>query len=203
MPRRSVWWAWPSSSDVHCARATARQSARRTARLPLPAAGAGSAPHESGGEGQLSPAAIGKVESSLVRSAFMRMVLKLNEAAFRPLFMRMFDWAVLDLVDDADEDAAAADGVVARQVVLFKTFNALSETLRSLVSSYYSTLLDQVVELLSGWSKLSRSPAAGSVQAELWCTSCVRSSSRPRTTRESSGTPRVWRASLRTLLLTR
>jgi U3 small nucleolar RNA-associated protein 10 len=121
-----------------------------------------------GGEGQLSPAAIGKVESSLVRSAFMRMVLKLNEAAFRPLFMRMFDWAVLDLVDDADEDAAAADGVVARQVVLFKTFNALSETLRSLVSSYYSTLLDQVVELLSGWSKLSRSPAAGSVQAELW-----------------------------------
>lgn len=122
------------------------------------------------GYNRLSSASIGQIESSLVRSAFMRMVLKLNEASFRPLFMRMFDWAVLDLVDDDDTDSAAeADGIVARQIVLFKTFNALSETLRSLVSSYYAVLLDQVIELLSTWSKATRvSGSTQALQKELW-----------------------------------
>ncbi len=50
--------------------------------------------------------------------------------------------------------------------MLFKTFNALSETLRSLVSSYYAVLLDQVIELLSGWSQLLGRGAA--MQKELW-----------------------------------
>lgn len=100
----------------------------------------------------------------------MRMVLKLNEASFRPLFMRMFDRAVLDLVDDDDSDSAAeVDGIVARQIVLFKTFNALSETLRSLVSSYYAVLLDQVIELLNTWSKATRVPGSTqALQKELW-----------------------------------
>ncbi|KAJ1018800.1 hypothetical protein NDA16_004605 [Ustilago loliicola] len=119
---------------------------------------------------KLSPASIGRIESSLVESAFMRMVLKLNEASFRPLFLRMFDWAVLDLADDDNADAAAeADGIVARQIVLFKTFNALSETLRSLVSSYYAVLLDQVIELLTTWSKATRvSGSTQALQKELW-----------------------------------
>ncbi|EST04888.1 BP28, C-terminal domain protein [Kalmanozyma brasiliensis GHG001] len=107
----------------------------------------------------LSKTAIGRIESSLVGGPFIRMVLKLNEASFRPLFMRMFDWAVLDLVDD---DTSDVEGTVARQVVLFKTFNALSETLRGLVSSYYAVLLDQVLELLRGWSQ------GGRVERELW-----------------------------------
>ncbi len=122
-----------------------------------------------GGEEQLSSAEIGRIESSLVGSAFMRMVLKLNEASFRPLFMRMFDWAVLDLVDDNEDDEEEADGIAARQIVLFKTFNALSETLRSLVSSYYAVLLDQVIELLNTWSKAGRSSASSqALQKELW-----------------------------------
>ncbi|SNX84833.1 related to UTP10 - nucleolar protein, component of the small subunit processome [Melanopsichium pennsylvanicum] len=115
---------------------------------------------------KLSQDAIGRIETSLVGSAFMRMVLKLNEASFRPLFMRMFDWAVLDLVDDVDNDSAAeAEGIIARQIVLFKTFNALSETLRSLVSSYFAVLLDQVTELLDTWSKTARATQG---QKELW-----------------------------------
>lgn len=116
----------------------------------------------------LSQASIGRIESSLVGSAFMRMVLKLNEASFRPLFMRMFDWAVLDLVDDNTDTVAEADGILARQVVLFKTFNALSETLRSLVSSYYAVLLDQVIELLNTWCKGLGSSSSQPLQKELW-----------------------------------
>ena len=119
----------------------------------------------------LSQALIGRIESSLVTVPLMRMVLKLNEASFRPLFMRMFDWAVLDLVDEGDDDDAGseADGVVARQVVLFKTLNALSETLRSLVSSYYAVVLDQVIELLNGWSRSAGSRGVRSgMQRQLW-----------------------------------
>lgn len=124
------------------------------------------------GNGKLSRASIARIETSLVSLPFMRMVLKLNEASFRPLFMRMFDWAVLDLVDgdEVDVHSEETDAIVARQVVLFKTFNALSETLRSLVSSYYAVLLDQVIELLSTWSKLAAraTVAHQSMQRELW-----------------------------------
>lgn len=120
-----------------------------------------------GSQAGLSQASIGRIESSLVTLPFMRIVLKLNEASFRPLFMRMFDWAVLDLVDDDDDTSEEVEGIVARQIVLFKTFNALSETLRSLVSSYYAVLLDQVIELLNTWSKCGSS-GQQSTQRELW-----------------------------------
>jgi U3 small nucleolar RNA-associated protein 10 len=79
----------------------------------------------------------------------------------------MFDWAVLDLVDDGDGNGnGAEDGVLARQIVLFKTFNALSTTLRSLVSSYYAVLLDQVVELLGAFATAPSAPVAA--RHELW-----------------------------------
>ncbi|KAJ9477870.1 U3 small nucleolar RNA-associated protein 10 [Pseudozyma hubeiensis] len=123
------------------------------------------------GNSKLTQASIGRIESSLISLPFIRMVLKLNEASFRPLFMRMFDWAVLDLVDGDDAASTSeSDDIVARQIVLFKTFNSLSETLRSLVSSYYAVLLDQVIELLTTWSDLTpRTPIAQqSMQRELW-----------------------------------
>jgi U3 small nucleolar RNA-associated protein 10 len=40
--------------------------------------------------------AIASVENSAVGS-FLELVTKLNEATFRPLFVRLYDWAVIDL----------------------------------------------------------------------------------------------------------
>ncbi|SPO40566.1 related to UTP10 - nucleolar protein, component of the small subunit processome [Pseudozyma flocculosa] len=93
---------------------------------------------------------VGAIEEHAIQ-ALLRMVLKLNESSFRPLFLRLFDWAVLDLVDD---DTAPGDAaLLARQVVLYKTFNALSDQLRGLVSGYYSVLLDHSVEMLQHFGR--------------------------------------------------
>lgn len=83
--------------------------------------------------------------------AFVRMVLKLNETTFRPLFLRIYDWAVLDLIED---DTPINDpGLCARRMVLYKVMNALSDQLKGLVSGYYATMLDHTIELLQAYNK--------------------------------------------------
>lgn len=46
--------------------------------------------------------AIASVEDSAVGS-FLELVTKLNEATFRPLFVRLYDWAVIDLSEGKGE----------------------------------------------------------------------------------------------------
>lgn len=41
---------------------------------------------------------IGEVENSAIGS-FLELVTKLNEATFKPLFIRLYDWAVIDLAE--------------------------------------------------------------------------------------------------------
>jgi U3 small nucleolar RNA-associated protein 10 len=105
---------------------------------------------------------VNAVEDSTVR-VFVRLVLKLNETTFRPLFLRIYDWAALDLVEESDGELPVNDvGLVARRIALYKISNALSDQLRGLVSHYYSTLLDLTIELLAAFR-------AREVQnAELW-----------------------------------
>lgn len=50
----------------------------------------------------------------------------MNEQTFRPLFLRTYDWAVIDLADE--EDAATA--LTARRVVLYKLVDRLLTQLR-------------------------------------------------------------------------
>lgn len=45
---------------------------------------------------------INKVEDSAIGS-FLELVTKLNEATFRPLFVRVYDWAVIDLSEGKGE----------------------------------------------------------------------------------------------------
>lgn len=58
--------------------------------------------------------------------AFVQFILKLNEQTFRPLFLRTYDWAVIDLADE--EDAVAS--LTARRVVLYKLVDRLLTQLR-------------------------------------------------------------------------
>ncbi|GAA6015436.1 hypothetical protein JCM10207_008593 [Rhodosporidiobolus poonsookiae] len=83
--------------------------------------------------------------------AFVQFILKLNEQLFRPLFLRAYDWAVIDL---AESDAAdAVEGLVARRTVLYKMVDRLLSQLRSIFVPYYSFMLEQTVELLDGFAK--------------------------------------------------
>lgn len=85
----------------------------------------------------LTNAEIHEIENSCLKG-FLKMVLKLNETTFRPLFLRIFDWAVLDLVEEegleSDSEKVFSDhGICARRLVLYKVINLLLEGLRGLV----------------------------------------------------------------------
>ena len=51
----------------------------------------------------------------------MQFILKLNEQTFRPLFLRTYDWAVIDLADEPD----ATQALTARRTVLYKLIDKL------------------------------------------------------------------------------
>jgi len=74
--------------------------------------------------------------------AFVQFILKLNEQLFRPLFLRTYDWAVIELADEAD----AQDGLSARRIVLYKIVDRLLAQLR--VSSLFSVLFINSIVLI-------------------------------------------------------
>ncbi|CAO1622695.1 unnamed protein product [Sympodiomycopsis kandeliae] len=116
-------------------------------------------------------AQIRAIEDSAIK-AFTKLVMKLNETSFRPLFLRIFDWAALDLADD--DLPMSDDGLVARRIALYKVNNALQDQLKGLISHYYSTVLELTIELMEGYRD-------GQMQnAELWfaITSSVEKSAR-------------------------
>ncbi|GAA5990412.1 hypothetical protein JCM10908_007359 [Rhodotorula pacifica] len=81
--------------------------------------------------------------------AFVQFILKLNEQLFRPLFLRTYDWAVIDLAEE--EDAAA--GLVARRTVLYRVVDRLLGQLKSIFVPYFAFMLDQTVDLLEQAAK--------------------------------------------------
>ncbi|UZJ57293.1 hypothetical protein CBS101457_006613 [Exobasidium rhododendri] len=118
---------------------------------------------------KLSTADLIIVEDKAV-SVFLKLVLKLNESTFRPLFLRICDWAMLDLAseedenDDGEEAGAGRTGqeIVARKIVLFKVMNALLAQLGELVTNYYLNVLDGAVDILQD------SAASRLESEELW-----------------------------------
>jgi U3 small nucleolar RNA-associated protein 10 len=100
-------------------------------------------------------------------SVFLKLVLKLNEGTFRPLFLRVCDWALLDLLDEEEQDDDVENSVnneqlTARKIVLFKVINALLAQLGELVTNYYLNVLDGAVEVLQSVERGSLS------NEELW-----------------------------------
>ncbi|CAO1628552.1 unnamed protein product [Jaminaea pallidilutea] len=88
------------------------------------------------------------VENTAIK-AFMSLVLKLNELALRPLYLRIYDWAALDLSEDGK--SVSEPGLVARRLVFYRVNNALHEQLQGLVSRCYATTLDLTLELLEAY----------------------------------------------------
>ncbi|PKI82871.1 Utp10p [Malassezia vespertilionis] len=76
---------------------------------------------------------------------YVALALKLSETQFRPLFLRTYDWAAVDLLED---DAPDEGALRARQLVFFQVVNALLEQLRGMFVAYYGVLLDLAQESL-------------------------------------------------------
>ncbi|OBZ74951.1 U3 small nucleolar RNA-associated protein 10 [Grifola frondosa] len=84
-------------------------------------------------------------------AAFLELVVKLNETAFRPLFRRLFDWAF-----------TGSDSDVARKAIFCRIDAALLDYFKALMVPYTSFVWQPLVELLREYSE-------GSVQDHaLW-----------------------------------
>lgn len=101
---------------------------------------------------------VNDVEESAIGS-FLELVTKLNEPTFKPLFIRLYDWAVIDLAEGKDAD----DGrLTERKIVLLHVMMGLLTKFKNLLSPYMGTLLPHIQELLPAF-------ASGSVRSEpLW-----------------------------------
>ncbi|KAI0270487.1 hypothetical protein BC834DRAFT_967272 [Gloeopeniophorella convolvens] len=81
-------------------------------------------------------AEVSKIEGAAV-AAFVELVTKLNDTAFRPLFRRLFDWAF-----------TVAESSIARKVAFCNAYIALMDYFKSLMTPYLSFLLPHFLELL-------------------------------------------------------
>lgn len=72
-------------------------------------------------------------------------VLKLNDKSFRPLFASIVRWAFDENKDEQHNRSLHLQS-------FFKFFNKLQEQLQSIITTYYSYLLDSVEKLLSNFS---------------------------------------------------
>ncbi|WVQ95966.1 hypothetical protein IAU59_003065 [Kwoniella sp. CBS 9459] len=93
-------------------------------------------------------ATVNDIEESAIGS-FLELVTKLNEATFKPLFIRLYDWAVIDLA----EDKAIDDGrLVERKIVLLHVMMGLLVKFKNLLSPYIATLLPHIQEVLPAYA---------------------------------------------------
>jgi U3 small nucleolar RNA-associated protein 10 len=74
----------------------------------------------------------------------IKMIYKLNDKCFRPIFARMVEWSN----DDSVMDTGA--GKSARQTALFGFTEHFFETLKSIVTSYSGFIVEGVTEVLQG-----------------------------------------------------
>ncbi|MCO5589750.1 hypothetical protein L7F22_043719 [Adiantum nelumboides] len=108
---------------------------------------------------KLSDESLATIEAKTV-GVFVRLVFRLNETTFRPLFLRLCDWALVDLAEEGEEENKIdniGEQVYARQTVLYKALNALLEELGELISHYYVNVLDSTIETLNNGKLLPES----------------------------------------------
>jgi len=87
---------------------------------------------------------IAQIES-IASSAFLSLVLKINDETLKPLLFRLIDWATIDLPSDQHQQG------VARSIVLYKVFDALLGHLQTLAVPYFTHLINHTVTMLNGF----------------------------------------------------
>ncbi|RKP31958.1 BP28CT-domain-containing protein [Metschnikowia bicuspidata] len=103
------------------------------------------------GEGHFSENTIASIEASFHQSA-LKYVMKLNDKNFRPLFASLVRWAF-----NGEGAGVLKSNESDRLVAFFKIFNKLQDSLKSIVTSYYSYLLDPAIKLLKEFESGAKS----------------------------------------------
>ncbi|MCJ1475512.1 snoRNA-binding rRNA-processing protein utp10 [Lambiella insularis] len=84
---------------------------------------------------------IDQVERS-VNNVIIKMIYKLSDVAFRPLFSTMLDWAT------ASGNKQEQQGKIYRQITWYSFLATFFDTLQSIVTSYASFVIEDAVEVL-------------------------------------------------------
>ncbi|WWC65921.1 uncharacterized protein I303_108543 [Kwoniella dejecticola CBS 10117] len=98
---------------------------------------------------QVDSHTINDIEESAIGS-FLELVTKLNEATFKPLFIRLYDWAVIDL---AEGKAIDDDRLIERKIVLLHVMMGLLVKFKNLLSPYMAALFPYIQELLPAYAE--------------------------------------------------
>ncbi|KAI8390372.1 hypothetical protein BD560DRAFT_362243 [Blakeslea trispora] len=88
-------------------------------------------------DNQLEDEDLTEIEGSII-TAFLDLVMKLNETLFKPLFLKVVDWATIELT-------AASEDSSKRVLFFYKLVDALLEKLKSIFTPYYGYLVDDVI----------------------------------------------------------
>lgn len=102
------------------------------------------------GEERFSENTIASIEASFHQCA-LKYVMKLNDKNFRPLFASLVRWAF-----NGEGSGVSKNRVAERLVAFFKIFNKLQDSLKSIITSYYSYLLDPAIKLLKDFESGER-----------------------------------------------
>ncbi|KAJ3185328.1 HEAT repeat-containing protein 1 [Gaertneriomyces sp. JEL0708] len=94
------------------------------------------------------------VENSII-SAFLQLVMKLNETLFKPMFTKIVDWATSSLLL---KHGLVERDVEARQIFLYRLVDTLLARLKSIFAPYYSALLDTSIVKLTAYIAEERGP---------------------------------------------
>ncbi|ORX73887.1 BP28CT-domain-containing protein [Linderina pennispora] len=81
--------------------------------------------------------------------AFMRFVVKLSENLFKPLFLSFVDWATTDPLLLSAPTPALWFASEARLRVFFRVLNVLFDKLKSIITPYYSSVIDVAIAQLT------------------------------------------------------
>lgn len=92
---------------------------------------------------------INEIEDAII-SAFLDLVMKLNETLFKPLFLKVVDWATVELA--VDEFAGSEDSLK-RVLFFYKLVDSLLEKLKSIFTPYYGYLIDDVISRLERYKE--------------------------------------------------
>lgn len=88
---------------------------------------------------------IGRIESSFYSCA-ISLVMKLNDKTFRPLFANLVRWAT------TGEGSTLEIKFTSRLLSFYRFFNKLQDQLKSIVTSYYSYLIDTTSSVLGDFA---------------------------------------------------
>lgn len=94
-------------------------------------------------------AEINELEDAII-SAFLDLVMKLNETLFKPLFLKVVDWATVELADDG---VTVSEDSLKRVLFFYKMVDSLLEKLKSIFTPYFSYLIDDVISRLERYKE--------------------------------------------------